>query len=124
MTNHGPTERSGTRAGGGDAVPWPAGLSVAIGRALGTVVVTVRGALEDCAAEPLRRVLGDLVDDQGNRRVVVDLRAASPISAAVREVFAAVDASARRRGSSLCLHGPDDEPAVPNARAYLRPSLE
>ncbi len=47
---------------------WPSGFSVAIGRALGTVVVTVRGTLDDCASEPLGRVLGDLADNQGNRK--------------------------------------------------------
>jgi len=116
----GQTESGRSGAGAGDASVWPSGLSVAIGRALGTVVVTVRGALEDCAAEPLGLVLRDLVDNQGNRKVVIDLRAASGVSSAVREVFAAVDASARRRGSSLSLHGSEDGHPVPKARTYLR----
>jgi len=120
----GQPEPGGSGAGAGDACVWPSGLSVVIGRALGTVVVTVRGALEDCAAEPLGRVLRDLVDNQGNRRVVIDLRAASGVSSAVREVFAAVGSSARRRGSSLSLHASDYGRPVPKGRSYLRASSE
>ncbi len=120
----GQREPGGSGSDKGDACPWPSGVSVAIGRALGTVVVTVRGTLEDCAAEPLGRVLGDLVDNQGNRTVVIDLRGASGVSAAVREVLAAVDASARGRGSRLCLHGCEDGRAVPEGRTYLRAARE
>jgi anti-anti-sigma factor len=48
-------------------------LYIAISRALGTVVVTLRGSLERDDAETLRAVLKDLIDHQGNLKLVVDL---------------------------------------------------
>ena len=48
-------------------------LHITIGRALGTVVVTLRGSLERDDAETLRAVLKDLIEHQGNLKVVVDL---------------------------------------------------
>jgi anti-anti-sigma regulatory factor len=82
---------------------------VVIGRALGTVVVTVHGTLDGHAAQALEALLRDLIDNQGNRSVAIDLRAASGAHPAVVDVLAAVTSSARRRGSSLWLHEPPQE---------------
>ena len=87
----------------------PAEFSVVIGRALGTVVVTVHGTLDGHAAQALEALLRDLVDNQGNRSVAIDLRAAFGAHPAVVDVLAAVTSSARRRGSSLWLHEPPPE---------------
>jgi anti-anti-sigma regulatory factor len=84
----------------------PSDFTVVIGRVFGTVVVTVRGTLDAAAAGPLERLLRDLVDNQGNRAVSIDLRAASPPDPAVAEILVAVAASAKRRGSSFSLLEP------------------
>ncbi|HKN50763.1 MAG TPA: hypothetical protein VJ010_11110 [Actinomycetota bacterium] len=49
-------------------------FSVAISRALGMMVVTVHGALSAGSCRQLRYILWDLIDQHGNRNVVVDLR--------------------------------------------------
>jgi hypothetical protein len=51
---------------------------VIVGRYKGTVMVTVHGELDPLKAAHLRRVLADLIDDQGNVSVVVDLQDATP----------------------------------------------
>ena len=51
-------------------------FSLAIRRELGTVVVTVDGELESRSCVAVERVLTDLVEGQGNVRVVVDMRGA------------------------------------------------
>ena len=48
-------------------------FSMAISRALGTIVVTVHGALDGVRSGELRRILGDLIGRHDNRDVVVDL---------------------------------------------------
>ena len=105
---HGPLGRDdGRRAP--HRCPPPAELSVIIGRALGTVVVTVHGTLDGHAAQALKALLRDLVDNQGNRSVAIDLRAASGAHPAVVDVLAALTSSARGRRSSLWLHEPPQE---------------
>ncbi len=52
----------------------PRALTLAVGRALGTVVVTVHGDLNATTSPQLAEVLRDLIDDQGNLSVVVDAR--------------------------------------------------
>ena len=46
---------------------------VAVGRALGTVVVTVHGNIDVEGCHVLHRLVRDLVEDQGNLDVVLDL---------------------------------------------------
>lgn len=50
-----------------------ADLSLAIGRAQGTVMVTVDGDLDAAGMDGLERVLTDLIHGQGNLAVAVDL---------------------------------------------------
>ena len=60
-------------------------LSLVIGRALGTVVVTVRGALDAAAMVQLECVLADLIQGQGN--FVAEPCALEAFVAAQRERF-------------------------------------
>lgn len=87
--------------------PEPA-LSYAVGRALGTVVVTVHGDIDLEGSEALERVLDDLVDGQGNRAVAVDLRKARILSDEALDVFYAIGHRARRRGTSFTVTAPAD----------------
>jgi anti-anti-sigma regulatory factor len=48
-------------------------LSLVVGRALGTVVVTVDGRLDLPGCQLLERLLADLIEGQGNLAVAVDL---------------------------------------------------
>lgn len=95
----------GQAASGRHGYVWPSGASVVVRRARGAVIVAFRGALGDCAAEVVGRVLRDLVDDQGNRKVVIDLQAATRVDPAVLDVFASVATSAHSRGGSVRLYG-------------------
>ena len=79
------------------------GLMLAIGRALGTVVVTVRGDLNRATSPQLAEVLRDLIDDQGNLSVVVDARAASLSSPEGAAAFAVAAQWANRHGGTLTL---------------------
>lgn len=79
-------------------------FSIAISRALGTVVVTVHGDLDPPGAKHLGSVLADLIYGQGNLDVVVDLHDAS--AAKGLEVFAAAAKQASQRGAALSLCDP------------------
>lgn len=75
--------------------------SLSVGRELGTVVVAVRGRLDARIAHTLERVLGDLIEGQGNVRVVVDLSEADFVEAELRLVLRVPTEQARRRGAEL-----------------------
>ena len=80
--------------------------SLTIGRALGTVVVTVRGLLDRTSGPVLDRLLVDLIDGQGNRTVAVDLRTATVEGVeGIRPLLAAARRTSRR-GTRLILNGP------------------
>jgi anti-anti-sigma factor len=80
--------------------------SIAIGRALGTVVVTVHGELDTAGTAYLGRILADLIDFQGNLSVVVDLHDTIATDADTVGVFVDAAEQARRRGAALTLHKP------------------
>ena len=93
-------------------------LSLAVGRALGTVVVTVAGVLNVDSSEFPARVLGDLIEGQGNLAVAVDLGKALVDPGPVA-VFAEAAQRASRRGAKFILERPPIEaPAVLHARGY------
>ena len=77
---------------------------MAIGRALGTVVVTVHGELDLDGGELLGNLLADLIDGQGNRTVAVDLAGAT-VAAGVFVVFVAAAQQARSQGARFLLTG-------------------
>lgn len=84
-------------------------FSFAVGRASSTVVVTVRGVLDGAGAGALRRVLADLIEDQGNLAVVVDLRHLALGPESELGVFAWAARCADRRGATLELADPPDD---------------
>ena len=91
-------------------------LSLIVGRALGTVVVTVDGELNGDGCAALGHVLTDLIDGQGNRTVAVDFGKARLEPQTLRGL---VDVARRadRRGTRFVLQ------AVPaNAVAVLHSS--
>ena len=99
-------------------------FSVAISRALGMMVVTVHGALSAGSCRQLRYILWDLIDQHGNRNVVVDLRDMTVAAGADLELF--VDASHRARdgGGHLTLSGPCPATSEAFARAGLTDAVD
>ena len=83
-------------------------VSLVVGRALGTVVVTVDGALNLEGSELLARVLTDLIEGQGNLAVAVDLGKAVVDPEAVT-VFAEAAKRASKRGTKFILEKPPIE---------------
>ena len=76
---------------------------------MGRVVVSVHGPLDTSTAAELRDRLVDLIDGQGNRHLVLELRAMSTIDRAGIGVL--VDALKRlqRNAGTLTLSGPNPE---------------
>ena len=86
------------------------GFSLVFSRALGKVVVHIQGALDSQTAPRLEARLVDIIDNQGNRQVVLDLGKMTSIDAA--GLFVLADALKRMDdyGGELLLSGPT--PAV------------
>ena len=82
--------------------------SLMIGRAMGTVVVTVDGALDAEGSGLLERLLIDLIDGQGNATVAVDLGRAT-IGPAALAVFLDAGRRAGRQGTTFILKAPTPE---------------
>lgn len=82
------------------------GFSLVFSRALGNVVVHVHGALDANTAPALEARLLDVIDGQGNRQVVLDLRKMTDVDAA--GLFVLADALKRMDdyGGELLLSGP------------------
>ena len=82
------------------------GLTLVFSRALGKVIVHVRGALDGASAPALNARLVDVIDNQGNRQVVLDLRKMTSVDAA--GLFVLADALKRMAdyGGELLLSGP------------------
>lgn len=103
-----PSSRADPVVGGGTESVCSDHFSIAIGRALGTVVVTVHGDLDELGARHLGSVLADLIDGQGNLAVVVDLQDTVASENGDLSVFATAAAHARRHGGVLSLSDPPD----------------
>jgi anti-sigma B factor antagonist len=82
------------------------GFSLVFSRALGKVIVHVHGAVDASSAPGLKARLVDVIEDQGNRQVVLDLRQTTGIDAA--GMFVLTDAMKRMDdyGGQLLLSGP------------------
>lgn len=82
------------------------GFSLVFSRAFGKVVVHLHGALDARTAQALTARLVDIIDDQGNRQVVLDLRRMTAVDAA--GLFVLADALKRMDdyGGELLLSGP------------------
>lgn len=93
--------------GGG---PWDFVLTdrftVAIGRSLGRVVLTLDGELDTAAAPILRSTLLDVIEAQGNLDVVIDLAGLEFIDSRGLSVLLDADRTARERGGTLTLIAP------------------
>ena len=79
-----------------------------VSRYQGTVLVAIHGDLDGPRAGDVGYMLADLIDGQGNRSVMVDLRAATATDPKWLSVFDDAVARAGRRGATLTLH---DAPA-------------
>ena len=80
-------------------------LTIAVGRALGTVVITLRGRLEGSDADFLAWMLDDLIDAQGNLSIAVDLRSLSHLDRAGADVLVGAIDAARRHGGVFGMSG-------------------
>lgn len=87
-------------AGSGEARP------ISISRALGKVVVTVRGDVDADLAQILHRVLVDLVDGLGSLYVILDLRHVGRIDPIGIETVIDITERAARRGATLAVSEP------------------
>lgn len=83
-------------------------LSMAVGRAMGTVVVTLRGALDRSGSTLVDDILVDLIDNQGNLTLIVDVRALDCDDGACLEPFRRATLSATRMGGTLTVADPSD----------------
>ena len=81
-------------------------FALVFSRALGKVIVHVHGALDANTAPVLKDRLVDIMDGQGNRQVVLDLRRTTGVDAGGLSVL--VDALKRMddHGGDLVLSGP------------------
>jgi anti-anti-sigma factor len=87
-------------------MPDGAGFSLVFSRALGKVIVHVHGALDADTAPALKARLVDIIDDQGNRQVVLDLRKTTGVGAAGLLVLADALKRMDDYGGELLLSGP------------------
>ena len=82
------------------------GFSLVFSRALGKVVINVHGALDVNTAPSLKAGLADIIDNQGNRDVVLDLRKTTGIDAAGLSVLLEAFKRMADYGGDLLLSGP------------------
>lgn len=82
--------------------------SLAVGRYMGTVIVTLHGDLHLSASVQLAGVLRDLIDGQGNLAVVVDLGDVGGIDRSGLDVLSSSAARMATRGGTLRLGRPTD----------------
>jgi anti-anti-sigma factor len=75
-------------------------------RALGKVVVHVHGGLDAYTAPGLKARLVDIIDNQGNRQVVLDLRRTTSIDAAGMGVLTDAQKRMSEYGGQLLISGP------------------
>ena len=104
MSSHWPVAAPGPRGDHDDGPAAPnRDPAIAVGRSLGTVVVTVIGPLDPPMATHLAAALGDLIDGQGNLAVAVDLGDVHRIAPPGEQVLAAAACNLERRGGRLSL---------------------
>lgn len=81
-------------------------FSLVFSRELGKVVVAVQGALDVGTAPTLRERLADIIDGQGNRQVVLDLRGMTAVDFAGLCVLVETLERMEQYGGELVLSGP------------------
>ncbi len=92
-------------------------LTIAVGRAVGTVVVTVRGEIGEHDAAHLNAILDDLLDEAVKPAVIVDLRHLHHASPSAVAALAAAAALAAERGIAFQV-----SESTPQVRALLEGS--
>ena len=95
------TKQESIDATPGEALRARSGIIVS--RYQGTVVLAIHGDIDGPRAGDLGYLLADLIDGQGNRSVIVDLRDATAIDRKWLSVFDDAAARAGRRGAALTL---------------------
>jgi len=83
-------------------------FALVVGRAMGVVVVTAHGHLGASEAEVLQTVLVDLIEGQGNLKVVLDVRDVSGLGPSSLEVLVAAAAAAANIGGELTFADPSE----------------
>lgn len=78
------------------------GLDIVVGRALGTVVMTVRGPLQSGSASDLYASVGDVLAD-GPERVVIDLTGVTDLDDAAVAVLERAQVAAEASDVQLAL---------------------
>jgi anti-anti-sigma regulatory factor len=76
---------------------------IAVARSAGTVVVTVRGALDAEKSKHLGGILADLIDGQGNMSILVDLHASYATDPDCLWMLTEAAERAHRRGGTVRL---------------------
>ena len=87
-------------------MPTGSALSLVFSRALGQVIVHLHGVLDDVTAHQLGDRLGDVIEGQGNRQLVLDLGGLTRIDGAGLPVLIDALKRVRRMGGELVLSGP------------------
>ena len=81
-------------------------FSLVFSRALGKVIVHVHGSVDVDTAEELRDRLSDVIDGQGNRHLVVDLKGVTSIDAAGCAVLVDAVKRMKQHGGEFVLSAP------------------
>lgn len=89
-------------------------LTIAVGRAVGTVVVSVRGEIDEHDAAHLNAILDDILDEAVKPEVIVDLRHLHRASRSAVAALAAAAALAAERGIAFRVSEP-----TPQVRPHL-----
>lgn len=86
-------------------------FSLAFSRALGKVIVHIHGVLDVSTAPELQDRLVDVIDGQGNRQLVLELRRTTRIDSAGFSVLVDALRRQRKRGGDLVVSGPTSDVA-------------
>jgi len=81
-------------------------FSLVFSRALGRIVVDILGPLDACTAREVMHRLVDVIDGQGNRRLVIDLRRTTVVDAEGLSVLVDAQNRLQKNGGDLVLSGP------------------
>ena len=84
-------------------------LSLVFGRSLGRVIVEVNGPLDATTAAQLRHRLTDIIDGQGNRRLVLDLRGMTLVDGAGLSVLIHAHKRVQMNAGQLVMSGASPE---------------
>lgn len=83
-------------------------FALAVSRAMGVVVVTAHGHLGAAEADVLQSVLVDLIENQGNLKVVLDVRDVPGLAPSSLAVLVAATDAAARVGGELTFADPSE----------------